>query len=90
MFKNRSYCGELSIKDVDKRVELAGWVESNRNLGGIIFIKLRDVSGTVQVVVDSSSAPALVETADHRAALAGVLPGTRAHPEHRRPARRLE
>ncbi len=64
MFKNRSYCGELSVKDVGRRVELAGWVESNRNLGGIIFIKLRDVSGTVQVVVDSSSAPGLVETAD--------------------------
>jgi aspartyl-tRNA synthetase len=64
MFKNRSYCGELSVKNVGTRVELAGWVESNRNLGGIIFIKLRDVSGTVQVVVDSSSAPGLVETAD--------------------------
>ncbi|HPV40624.1 MAG TPA: aspartate--tRNA ligase [Spirochaetota bacterium] len=64
MFKNRSYCGELKQSDVGRRVELAGWVESNRNLGGIIFIKLRDVSGTVQVVVDSSSAPDLLATAD--------------------------
>lgn len=64
MFKNRSYCGELSVQDVGRRVDLAGWVESNRNLGGIIFIKLRDVSGTVQVVVDSSSAHGLVDTAD--------------------------
>ncbi len=64
MFKNRSYCGELKQSDVGRGVELAGWVESNRNLGGIIFIKLRDVSGTVQVVVDSSSAPGLLETAD--------------------------
>ncbi|HPC41805.1 MAG TPA: aspartate--tRNA ligase [Spirochaetota bacterium] len=64
MFKNRSYCGELKQSDVGRRVDLAGWVESNRNLGGIVFIKLRDVSGTVQVVVDSSSAPGLLEAAD--------------------------
>ncbi len=77
MFKNRSYCGELSIKDVNSRVDLAGWVESNRNLGGIIFIKLRDVSGTVQVVVDSSGAPGLVETADQaRSEFVVFLTGT--------------
>ncbi|OHD63222.1 MAG: aspartate--tRNA ligase [Spirochaetes bacterium RBG_13_51_14] len=64
MFKNRSYCGELTIQDAGRRVELAGWVEGNRNLGGIIFIKLRDVSGTVQVVVDSSATPDLVAAAD--------------------------
>jgi aspartyl-tRNA synthetase len=64
MFKNRSYCGELSIKDVQRNVELAGWVESNRNLGGIIFIKLRDVTGTVQVVADSSASSGLLSTAD--------------------------
>ncbi len=64
MFKNRSYCGELSVEDVGRRVELAGWVESNRNLGGIMFIKLRDVSGTIQVVVDSSASSELLKTAD--------------------------
>jgi aspartyl-tRNA synthetase len=64
MFKNRSYCGELSVNDVGRRVELAGWVENNRNLGGIIFIKLRDVSGTIQIVVDSSCPPELQKTAD--------------------------
>jgi aspartyl-tRNA synthetase len=64
MFKNRTYCGELTINDVDRRVELAGWVESNRNLGGILFIKLRDVSGTVQVVLDSSLPPEMLKTAD--------------------------
>ncbi|MBN1498055.1 MAG: aspartate--tRNA ligase [Spirochaetes bacterium] len=64
MFKNRSYCGELTVQDVDRRVELAGWVESNRNLGGIIFIKMRDVSGTVQVVFDSSLSLDTLKTAD--------------------------
>jgi aspartyl-tRNA synthetase len=62
MFNNRSYCGELTVDDIGKHVHLAGWVETIRNLGGIIFIKLRDVSGTIQVVVDpsASSGPAAV------------------------------
>ena len=64
MFKERSYCGELTTSETGRRVMLAGWVEGNRNLGGLIFIKLRDVSGTVQVVFDSSVDPALVATAD--------------------------
>jgi aspartyl-tRNA synthetase len=64
MFKNRSYCGELSIHDVGKRVLIAGWVGGSRNLGGIIFIKLRDVSGTVQVVVDTSLSEEPLSTAE--------------------------
>jgi aspartyl-tRNA synthetase len=57
MFNNRSYCGELTAGDIGRVVNLAGWAEGVRNLGGIIFIKLRDVSGTIQVVVDSSASP---------------------------------
>ena len=64
MFKERSYCGELKTSDIGRNVSLAGWVEGNRNLGGLIFIKLRDVSGTVQVVFDSSVDPGLVASAD--------------------------
>ncbi len=64
MYNDRSYCGELSAGDVGKGVTLAGWVEVNRNLGGIIFIKLRDVSGTVQVVFDSSVSPGTSAAAD--------------------------
>ena len=64
MFKDRSYCGELRKENIGGRVKLAGWVEGNRNLGGIIFIKMRDVSGTVQVVFDSSVSPDLVAAAD--------------------------
>jgi len=77
MFKNRSYCGELSAKDVGRHVELAGWVESNRNLGGIIFIKLRDVSGTVQVVMDSSLPRETLATADQaRSEFVALIAGT--------------
>ena len=64
MFKERSYCGELTAGDTGKRVTLAGWVEGNRNLGGIIFIKLRDVTGTVQVVFDGAVSAGIVDAAD--------------------------
>ena len=59
MFKNRSYCGELSTADIDKKVMLAGWIDRKRDLGGIIFIWIRDVSGIIQIVVDSSKSPEL-------------------------------
>ena len=46
-FNNASF----NIKDVNKEVTLYGWVQKKRNLGGLIFIDLRDRSGIVQVVV---------------------------------------
>jgi aspartyl-tRNA synthetase len=63
-FKDRSYCGELTIQDIGRHVSLAGWVESARNLGGIIFLKIRDVTGTIQAIVDSSQSAELVSAAD--------------------------
>lgn len=43
--------GELRITDVNKAVKLAGWVSKKRNLGGLIFIDLRDRYGITQLVV---------------------------------------
>lgn len=43
--------GQFNIEDVGKTVELYGWVQKKRNLGGLVFIDLRDRSGIIQVVV---------------------------------------
>jgi len=45
-----SYCTKLSLKDVVRRVTLCGWVKRRRNLGGIIFVDLRDSSGVIQLL----------------------------------------
>ncbi len=41
----------LNIKDVNKEVQLYGWISKKRNLGGMLFIDLRDRSGLIQLVV---------------------------------------
>jgi aspartyl-tRNA synthetase len=64
MFSERTYCGEINDSQTGKLVQLGGWVDKKRDLGGIIFIELRDVSGIVQIVVDSSKSPDLAEIAE--------------------------
>ena len=44
--------GELRIENVGEEVELSGWIQKIRNLGGMIFIDLRDEDGITQVVVN--------------------------------------
>ena len=48
-------CGELRMSDVGKNVRLAGFVQTIRNLGKMIFIDLRDENGITQVVVSEDS-----------------------------------
>jgi aspartyl-tRNA synthetase len=51
-------CGALRAGDAGRRVRLAGWVHRRRDLGGVIFIDLRDREGIVQVVVQPRAAEA--------------------------------
>ena len=44
------YCGEVTKEYVGKEVRLAGWIETVRNLGGLVFITLRDETGIVQLI----------------------------------------
>ncbi|MER5731025.1 aspartate--tRNA ligase [Streptomyces sp. NPDC002138] len=57
MHRYRSHsCGELRISDVGADVRLSGWVHNRRDLGGILFIDLRDHYGLVQLVVRPGTA----------------------------------
>ena len=44
------YCGDISDKDIDSKIKVAGFVETIRDHGGVIFVDVRDESGLVQVV----------------------------------------
>jgi aspartyl-tRNA synthetase len=57
-------CGELRISDVDREVVLNGWVAKRRNLGGLIFVDLRDKTGIVQVTFDDTVPEELFKRAD--------------------------
>ncbi|HOJ37285.1 MAG TPA: aspartate--tRNA ligase [Ignavibacteriales bacterium] len=53
-FKSRTHtCGELTLKNVGEKVVLNGWVQTRRDLGGLIFIWLRDRYGITQVVFEN-------------------------------------
>lgn len=47
------YCGAVTTKAIGKQVTLNGWVQRRRDLGGMIFIDLRDRSGLIQVVFNA-------------------------------------
>jgi aspartyl-tRNA synthetase len=48
-------CTEVSVKNIDEKITVMGWVQKRRDLGGVIFIDLRDKTGLLQVVFDASS-----------------------------------
>ena len=52
--KRTCRCGELSIENVGQTVTVMGWVQKQRNKGGIIFVDLRDRAGILQVIFEES------------------------------------
>lgn len=64
LFKRTHMCGELNIANVDQEVVLNGWVAKRRNLGGLIFVDLRDKTGIVQVTFDDKIPAEVFEKAD--------------------------
>jgi aspartyl-tRNA synthetase len=57
-------CGELRAAQAGQRVLLMGWVHKRRDLGGVIFVDLRDREGTTQIVFRADLEPAVHEKAE--------------------------
>ena len=55
-------CGEITKNEVGKQVTIAGWVSAVRDLGGIIFVEVRDKSGLFQLVSDPQKNPEVYDT----------------------------
>lgn len=64
MFGRTYYCGEISEKNEGETVVLKGWVQKRRDLGGLIFIDLRDRTGIVQVVFNPDVSKEALAIAD--------------------------
>ena len=50
-------CGQITAKNINEEVIISGWVSTVRDLGGIIFVELRDRTGFFQLVADPQINP---------------------------------
>ena len=70
------YCGQVSKKHLDKAVSLAGWVHRRRDLGGLIFIDLRDRTGLVQLIFNPDDAALMEQAGTLRSEFVIAVKGT--------------
>jgi aspartyl-tRNA synthetase len=79
------YCGQLNVSHVNEEVTLCGWVNKRRDLGGMIFIDMRDREGIVQVFFDPAFKTAFDLAAELRNEFCIQIKGkVRARPEGQR------
>jgi aspartyl-tRNA synthetase len=62
--KRTCYCGQIDNTFLNKQVTLCGWVQKRRDLGGLIFIDLRDREGIVQLIFDPEKDNKLFSSAE--------------------------
>lgn len=80
-----SYCAEVTANDAGNQVTLQGWINRRRDLGGLIFLDLRDRSGLVQIVVDPVNSEAFAAAEGSRSEYVLQVSGTvRERPEGQR------
>lgn len=76
------YCGALTAQHVGQQVSLCGWVNRRRDLGGLIFVDLRDREGLVQVFFDPDLTELFAQAGELRAEFCIKIDGTvRARPD---------
>lgn len=82
LFMRSHYCGELLQVPVGESVTIAGWVHRRRDLGGLIFLQIRDRSGIVQVVIEPDQPELFSQAEDLRSEFVVSVSGTlRQRPE---------
>ena len=54
MYKDKG-CGQVNLENVDQEINVAGWVDSWRDHGSLLFLDLRDSTGTIQIVFDKGA-----------------------------------
>ena len=62
--KRTHYCGDLRIENAGEEVILNGWVQKKRNLGGLVFVDLRDIRGISQIIFDADVSKDAFEKAE--------------------------